>query len=87
MKKQYLIQRRDTGEFYRFRPYGNRWEKDWEKAKVFKRKCDAANAINCMRLQGTYATMRIMVVLVETKFTNEFFDYLYFPEVKIKKLQ
>jgi hypothetical protein len=47
--KAYVIQRRDTGQYYKWRPYSCRWVVEVSKAKRYARRGDAANAIRLMR--------------------------------------
>jgi len=52
----YILCRIDTGEYYcgsssyRYL-FQDRWEKDIDKAKKYKRKCDCSNAVTTMREQ------------------------------------
>ncbi len=74
----FVIQRTDTGQFYKYRPYGNRWETQIKKAKRYSRLGDASNAITLMR-QGHRDLARVDFVVSEYSLspTGRSFPYLW----------
>ena len=71
----YMIQRTDTNEFYKHRPYGNRWVKDIFKAKRYSRLGDVGNAITLMREQkSVFKKMKFKVFEYGLEPTGNVYD-------------